>query len=132
MWSGSSQADSFLVDSSMISLPSTFIDGGAGSDTVAFSGTTSITSMTTLDSILSNVETIDFTNANVNANLTVGASDVTTVSGATSLTMNINAGDSVAASGEFDTTVNGASTTYDFFSDAGHTIHVATLIVNAS
>lgn len=116
----------------MISLPDTHVDGGAGADTAIFTGAASLSDMSALSSILTHVDVIDFTSAGVDATLSVSADQVSSISDSNALTMQVNAGDTISATGFFDASFNGATTTYTFFDDGAHSHQTAALIVNAS
>jgi len=106
------------------------VDGGAGADTVALAANAGSVTAAQLSGVLSRIETIDFNASGTNANLTVDASFIQSVTGAGNaahLTVDFNAGDSVQiASGAFYTQ-NGSD--YTFYSDSTMTTTVAQLTV---
>ena len=78
---------------------------------------------------------IDFTGAGVDADLILSGSDVQNMTdGGNSLTLEVNAGDSLAFAtpGNVTSLVSGATTTYSIWTDATHTTLMATLIENVS
>jgi hypothetical protein len=73
------------------------------------------------------------TSASVNASLSVSFDQVQSISGDTALTMNVDAGDTITATGFYEATpVSATSTTYTYFDDALHSNQLATLTVNVS
>lgn len=106
------------------------IDGGGGSDSVAIAENAGAVSSAQLASVLSRVETIDFTASGTNANLTVDAAFIQGVAGAgnaSQLTLAFDAGDTLQiANGAFYTQTGND---YTFYSDSSMTTTVAQLTV---
>lgn len=123
---GSSFADSFTLP-----LGNGFaVDGGGGADTVALAANAGKVSSAQLASVLSRVETIDFTASGTNASLAVDASFVQNLAGAgnaSHLTVDFNAGDTLQiANGAFYAQTGND---YTFYSDSSMTTTVAQLTV---
>ena len=123
---GSSFADSFTL-----ALGNGFsIDGGGGADSVALAANAGTVSSAQLASVLSRVETIDFTASGANASLTVDSSFIQSVIGggnASHLTVDFNAGDTLQIANGAIYTQNGSD--YTFYSDNSMTTTVAQLTV---
>lgn len=106
------------------------IDGGGGSDSVAIAENAGAVSSAQLASVLSRVETIDFTAGGTNANLTEDAAFIQGVAGAgnaSQLTLAFDAGDTLQiANGTFYTQTGND---YTFYSDSSMTTTVAQLTV---
>lgn len=137
---GDNGHDKFLVAATqLLNMFGGTIDGGDGSDTVEFTANTGNVSEASLVSVLTNVEVIDFSNAGVTANLNLQASEIQSMTDGNNdlriVTNSTGTGvDSVigsAGSGEYmQTSTSGSETTYNFYSDAGFTNQIATLIVD--
>jgi Ca2+-binding RTX toxin-like protein len=121
---GSSYADNF-----MLALGNGFtLDAGAGADTVAIAADAGSVSAAQLSSVLSHVETIDFTSSGTASNVTVDANFIQSIAGAgnsSHLTLAIDANDTVIlSSGSY---YSQAGNDFTFYSDNTMTTTVAQL-----
>jgi Ca2+-binding RTX toxin-like protein len=128
---GNGGDDIFIIDHSSLAAGST-IDGGSGNNTVNISANSGTVSDTELLAALTNIQTIDFTASNVNASVNLSGSQISQIDGgaANTLTMNINAGDTVNitdSASNYTTSTVGNTTTYTIYDDASHTNIVAHL-----
>ncbi|WP_407156418.1 hypothetical protein [Bradyrhizobium sp. STM 3557] len=128
---GNGGDDIFIIDHSSLSAGST-IDGGSGNNTVNISANSGTVSDTELLAALTNIQTIDFTASNVNASVSLSGSQISQMDGgaANTLTMLINAGDSVSITdpaSNYTTSAVGNTTTYTIYDDASHTNVIAHL-----
>jgi len=123
---GSSYADQFTL-----SLGNGWsIDGGAGSDTVHLAANSGTVTQSSLTTVLSHVEDIDFTASGTAASLTISASFIQSLVGAgnaSALTVNLDSNDTISVGAGAYYSQSGAD--YTFYSDAAHTTQIAKLTV---
>ncbi len=127
---GNGGDDLFLIDVSALSGGLT-ANGGSGSNRVNITGSGTVSDSQLL-AALTNVQDIDFTAAGVDASVTLSGAQIAQIDGggSNSLTMRIDAGDSVSISdnpANYTTMVSGNTTTYTIYDDATHTNVVAQL-----
>jgi len=121
--------DIFIIDHSSLVLST--INGGSGSNnTVNLAANSGTVADTELLASLTNIESIDFTAANVNASLNLSGSQISQMDGgaANTLTLHFDAGDILNvtdAAANYTTAVVGSTTTYTIYDDAAHTNVVA-------
>ncbi len=129
---GGNGNDTFQIDGSSLSLGAT-IAGGVGTDTVAFTAGTYTVTASQLLSALTTVETIDFTASGVTASLSLSGAQIAQIDGsaASTLTLNLNSGDSFAltdAAANYTTASGGTGiTNYTIYSDSSHSTVIAHL-----
>ncbi|MEO1014529.1 MAG: hypothetical protein AAFX08_05000 [Pseudomonadota bacterium] len=126
---GGAGADLILIDDGAIDYGLAAIDGGTGTDTVRLEAAApqAVDKAGLFDSgVLTDIELIDFTGANVDATMSLTQAEIEGVTdGDNDLIININAGDSVDAIGAGPGVISGNTTIYDFGN--GTTLEVVTI-----
>lgn len=127
--------DVFIIDETSLNLSGTAIDGGTGDDTVQLLENSGAVDETGLLDVLTDIETLDFTNLNVNATLDLSATEIQSVTDNDNiLTVNADGGDTITISdpvANYTTSVSGGTTTYTIFDDASHSNELAQLLIVA-
>jgi Ca2+-binding RTX toxin-like protein len=130
--------DAFTIDGSSLALGAR-VDGGTGTDSVTIAANSgSGFTVADLAAAITNVETIDFTQAGVNATLEFSANDViamteSTGTPATTNTLQVdkNAGDTITINPAAFTnsSTNGSTTTVTFYDNSNHDNEIAHLLI---
>ncbi|OYU48255.1 MAG: hypothetical protein CFE31_11385 [Rhizobiales bacterium PAR1] len=127
--------DTFLIDGSSLSL-ALHVDGGSGSNSVVIGAAAGTVSDTQLLAALTNIQSIDFTAAGVNAARDLSGAQIAQIAGgsANTLTLQLNSGDAVNvtdSAANYDVATVGNTTTYTVYDDALHSNVVAHLALVA-
>jgi Ca2+-binding RTX toxin-like protein len=132
--SGGTENDGFVLDASSLTFGSATVSGGAGTDSVSFSALRSGVTADQLAGLLRQVEEIDFRGAGIDANQSWDAADIAAVSGSTSLTLRVDAGDAITIAepaSRWTSSTSGTATTYTIFTADDHQTEAARLIVES-
>ena len=131
---GGSGSDTFSLDASSLALGAK-VTGASNGNTLDVTGSATVTD-SELASSLTKIQTIDFSGGTSTASLHFSGATVAQIDGsaANTLTVNLNASDSVAVSdpvANYTSSVNGQTTSYVIYDDALHTHVIAHLAVVA-
>ena len=135
--SGGAGDDTFYInENQFIEYGADAIDGGTGEDIVHVTSDGGV-SESAMVNALTNIETIDVRDLNVNASLSLAGNQVQAMTDSDNiLTILSNSGDTVlgvAGAGEYmSSNTVGSTTTYTYFDDAGMTNQIAELIVQVA
>jgi Ca2+-binding RTX toxin-like protein len=132
---GGAGNDTFLIDGSSLLLGLS-ADGGTGLNSVMLGAGAGTVSDTQLLAALTNIQSIDFTAAGVDAALALSGTQIAQIAGgsANTLTLQLNAGDTVNVTdpaAHYDVATVGQTTTYTLYDDALHSNVVAHLALVA-
>jgi Ca2+-binding RTX toxin-like protein len=120
--SGGAGNDSFFLDGASLSLGAR-VDGGLGSNSVTFSAGSGTVTDSDLLTSLTHVQTIDFTQAGTDADLTLSAAQISQLAGGAAETLTLKFNDAADhltltdSSANYDVATGVGTTTYTFYDD---------------